>query len=80
MSTADKPHSVDRTRVPWVPYQTVSLRTVTLCEETGDKAVDGYCPVHGGDACLYVYGHPYDNAVDRWKRAHEWRLEKHGRP
>lgn len=25
----------------------------TVCEETGRQAVDGECPVHHGDACLY---------------------------
>lgn len=27
-----------------------------LCEETGKLAQEGTCPVHGGDACLAVYG------------------------
>lgn len=53
-------------------YTGASLRTVTLCEETAQQAEDGICPVHKGDACLYVYRHGYDNAVDRWKRSAEW--------
>lgn len=27
----------------------------TLCEDTGERAHDGACPVHHGDACLRVY-------------------------
>lgn len=54
-------------------YTGISLRLVTLCEETGEKASDfGVCTVHGGDACLYVYRHPYDNPIDRWKRDGQW--------
>lgn len=50
-------------------YTGESLRTVTLCEETGQQATEnGACPIHKGDACLYVYRHPYDNAEDIWKR------------
>ena len=51
----------------------VSLRTVTLCEETGVLAdPGGRCSVHGGDACLYVYRHPYDDEWNRWKRKAQW--------
>jgi hypothetical protein len=58
--------------IPWVPYTNTSLREVTLCEETGQRATtEGFCPVHGGDACLYRYRHPYDNAIDMWRRP-EW--------
>lgn len=46
--------------VPWVPYTNKRLLSVTLCEETGAQMVEGgFCPVHGGDACMYVYSHPY---------------------
>lgn len=59
--------------IPWVPYTNESLRFVTLCEETGRLSRDdGRCSVHGGDACLYVYRHPDDNAIDRWKKAKQW--------
>ncbi len=30
--------------------------TFLLCEESGEVAVSGACPEHGGDACLAVYG------------------------
>lgn len=26
-----------------------------LCEESGQQAVKGMCPVHNSDACLYLY-------------------------
>lgn len=45
--------------VPWVAYTNKRLLSVTLCEETGAQVENGYCPVHGGDACMYVYSHPY---------------------
>lgn len=54
-------------------YTGESLRSVVLCEETGLRALNkGVCPVHGGDACLYLYKHPYDNTIDRWKRTKQW--------
>lgn len=56
-----------------VAYTGRSLRTVTLCEESGFKAsAQGICILHNGDACLYEYRHPYDNATDRWKKAAQW--------
>ena len=59
--------------VPWFPYTQQSMRCISLCEETGWPALeDGRCRVHGGDACLYLYRHPYDNAVDRWKKGDKW--------
>lgn len=31
--------------------------TFLLCQDTGERALAmGTCPVHGGDACLFVYG------------------------
>jgi hypothetical protein len=29
-------------------------QTWVICEDTGDQAVKGECPHHGGDACLIV--------------------------
>jgi hypothetical protein len=31
-------------------------QTFLLCEQTAEMACNGLCPVHGGDACLFVYG------------------------
>lgn len=44
-------------QVPWVPYTNEVLESVSLCEETGEMAGNGRCPVHGGDACLVRYDH-----------------------
>lgn len=30
--------------------------TFLLCAETGDVAMNGECPTHGGDGCLFVFG------------------------
>ena len=37
-----------------VEPETVTYKTWTICRETGDRAIRGECPVHGGDGCLVV--------------------------